>query len=81
MKTFGEAFRSLTGDPKLEFNPKPAMDRYQEMADEIAASAEVELFTNAFVLAVSKREISVETAVRVAFGQGVLVGIEMEKPQ
>jgi len=78
MKTFEEAYDSLIDK---NFDPvRSRMDKYEEVGIEILSSSKTTGLGDYFIQRVSDGRMSQMQAIRYAFGQGVLIGIEMEKP-
>lgn len=76
MKTFAEACGLLV----TKGNPTNEMDRYRAMCEEILRSEEMDDLADAFIDGFVEEELSLRQLVRYVFGQGVITGIEMEKP-
>lgn len=79
MKTFEDAFAQLVNVD--EATPLEAMDRYSEISKQILRSEEAEKLSAIFETGVLQGAVSLRQALRYAFGQGVLTGIEMEKTE
>lgn len=80
MKTFEEAFSTLVNlDGDGGAYETDEMDRFEQTGRDIVNTQEAHRMTKYFLHSMIEDKITLEEAIRYAFCQGVLTGMEMEK--
>lgn len=79
MKTFDEAISEMLYESSGVMKTRPMMDRYGTLGAEILNDNKAIAVAKYFLEAAIVGEIGMADAIRFAFCQGVLCGIEMEK--